>query len=73
MEKKIPFNIVVQNPSELVVVLSDTVHAGFNLGPNVATAVNYVDQSWLSFEQTLGLGIFSCDCKINHNHFSVRN
>lgn len=35
------YQIIIQHPGELVFTFADTYHQGFNLGPNLAEAINY--------------------------------
>lgn len=37
----IEYQIIIQHPGELVFTFADTYHQGFNLGPNLAEAINY--------------------------------
>ncbi|KAK3925587.1 putative lysine-specific demethylase 4A, partial [Frankliniella fusca] len=43
----IPFHITVQYEGEMVVLRPNTVHYGFNCGPNIAEAVNFGTISWI--------------------------
>ena len=37
----VEYQIIIQHPGELVFTFTDTYHQGFNLGPNLAEAINY--------------------------------
>lgn len=38
---------MVQNPGEFIITFNKTFHAGFNMGYNLAEAVNFATPLWL--------------------------
>lgn len=44
--RQIPFETVHQEPGEMIILLARTFHQGFNVGNNVAEAVNFADAGW---------------------------
>ena len=44
----IKFNIVIQEPGEYMIINPGAYHQGFNLGCNVAEAVNFATSHWFS-------------------------
>ena len=47
-EYGIKFNIVIQEPGEYMIINPGAYHQGFNLGCNVAEAVNFATSHWFS-------------------------
>lgn len=46
----IELNAVVQNAGELIMTFPEGAHGGFNFGPNLAEAQNFVDSDWVQKE-----------------------
>ena len=65
-ESGIKFNIVIQEPGEYMIVDPGVYHQGFNLGYNVAEAVNFATSQWFSHElsaQERNQSKDGCHCK----------
>jgi len=50
--------LVVQEEGEFVMTFPFALHAGFNIGNNLAIAANFADVGWIE----LGIYAPSCDC-----------
>ena len=48
-KKSISFDTIIQEPGQFVVSLPRCFHMGFNLGNNIAEAVNFADDSWIPY------------------------
>ncbi|KAK3923454.1 Lysine-specific demethylase 4E [Frankliniella fusca] len=44
---RVPYQITAQHEGEIVILKPDTLHFGFNTGPNVAEAVNFGTVNWI--------------------------
>lgn len=52
---------IKQQPGEIIVTFSRGYHAGYNIGPNMAEAINFVTASWAPVGQRAG----RCECHAN--------
>ncbi|DBA03507.1 TPA: hypothetical protein N0F65_011408 [Lagenidium giganteum] len=57
-EYDVPFTRVLQEPGEFVITFPACYHGGFNLGFNIAEAVNFASLKWIPF----GLEAKICKC-----------
>ena len=57
-KKSISFDTNIQEPGQFVVSLSRCFHIDFNLGNNIAEAVNFATDSWIPY----GHDAVSCNC-----------
>ncbi|KAK3908835.1 Lysine-specific demethylase 4D [Frankliniella fusca] len=48
-EENIPFELVIQQQGEGIVILPNTAHTGGNLGPNLAEACNFGSHKWIPY------------------------
>ncbi|KAK3925195.1 Lysine-specific demethylase 4 [Frankliniella fusca] len=65
----IPYTIGLQEPGDFMVTFPFALHAGFNLGHNLATAANFGDPEWVE------LGIYApiCLCNPEEIHLDFTN
>jgi hypothetical protein len=49
LAKRVPVSMLTQRENEFVITFPRAYHAGFNLGPNCAEAVNFAPPDWLSW------------------------
>ncbi|KAK3914191.1 Lysine-specific demethylase 4 [Frankliniella fusca] len=66
-ERLIPFEVVVQNPGEAIVLYPNTAHYGFNTGWNLAEAVNFGTVSWIPD----GINAPKCQCLEGQIHLDM--
>jgi hypothetical protein len=67
VKHKIPFNVAVQNPGDLIVADGTSAHQGWNAGNNLASAANYLDHPslvaiWEKYIKEDGTVRFPCVC-----------
>ncbi|XP_052130837.1 uncharacterized protein LOC127751391 isoform X2 [Frankliniella occidentalis] len=62
--KGIPFKVVQQRSHQAVLVAPNAAHFGFNLGPNVAEAVNFATTKWVPY----GIVYPRCTCMPGQVH-----
>ncbi|KAJ1518903.1 hypothetical protein ONE63_011489 [Megalurothrips usitatus] len=66
-EREIPFKVIVQHPGDMVVLYPSAAHFGFNLGPNIAQAINIATISWIPW----GLNAKKCLCTFDQIHLDI--
>ena len=57
-KKSISFDTIIQEPGQFVVSLPRSYHMGYNVGNNIAEAVNFATDSWIPY----GHDAVSCNC-----------
>ncbi|KAK3907523.1 Lysine-specific demethylase 4D [Frankliniella fusca] len=62
----IPVSTIVQKPGDIVYLLPNTIHFGFNVGMNLNEAMNFVSESWVLPGM---LASQRCKCKLEWNAF----
>jgi jumonji domain-containing protein 2 len=55
----ISYTLLFQQPGEFIITFPRGYHEGFNLGPNIAEAVNFGNEKWVSY----GCRAVNCSCK----------
>ncbi|KAK3928938.1 Lysine-specific demethylase 4 [Frankliniella fusca] len=60
----IPYTIALQEPGDFMITFPFALHAGFNIGHNLAMAANFGDPEWVE----LGIYAPTCICNIDQIH-----
>ncbi|KAK3913498.1 Lysine-specific demethylase 4D [Frankliniella fusca] len=66
-EENIPYEVVIQQEKEGIVVLPNTAHTGGNLGPNLAEACNFGSNKWIPY----GCVSSNCPCMEDAVHANL--
>ena len=65
----ITVHMIEQHVGELMVTFPQGYHAGYNIGPNIAEAINFITASWVPLGKMAG----RCECHANTLHINFED
>jgi jumonji domain-containing protein 2 len=72
-ENCIPYDVLVQQPGEFVMVFPNALHQGWNLGPNLAEAANFGSNDWVAHWRSQSSAERKCICVDEKNQALTLN